>query len=210
VLAQEPDEVRRRGVRRVELGHRWGDEQELHGQRASLPRPDLPRHRQTRTSTSGYPAADDEPDEAIDEAPMTRSLMTRLVLATAVAAAIAGCHDAPTDDGVCRCTPDNRSRTRLPGGGFLDGATLLGKLRRHRSDVALQRPARDVKMFDDELRLELTGFCQPCSDWVKDRLTIEDMFPLDRLDDAAAGVCMGLVLRDGTTVFGSARPRACR
>jgi len=125
-------------------------------------------------------------------------------------AALAGCRGAPADDGVCRCAPDNRSRTRLRDGDYLDGASLLAKLRRHRSDVALQRPARDVKMFDDELRLELTSFCQPCSDWVHDRMTIEDMFPLDRLDDAASGVCMGLVLRDGTTVYGSARPRVCR
>jgi len=130
-----------------------------------------------------------------------------LVLAIA---AIAGCRGAPADDGACRCTPENRSRTRLRDGDYLDGASLLARLRRHRSDVALHRPARDVKMFDDELRLELTSFCQPCSDWVQDRMTIEDMFPLDRLDDAASGVCMGLVLRDGTTVYGSARPRACR
>lgn len=98
----------------------------------------------------------------------------------------------------------------MSDGNFLDGTSLLAKLRRHRSDVALQRPARDVKVFDDELRLQLTSFCDPCSDWIRDRLTIEDMFPLDRLDDAASGVCMGLVLRDGTTVYGDARPRGCR
>ncbi len=142
---------------------------------------------------------------------MARSTMRRrLHAAAALAAALAGCRDAPTDDGVCRCTPDNRSRARLADGSTLDGATLVAKLRRHKQDVALKRTGRDVKLFDDELRLELTGFCQPCSDWVKDRLTIEDMFPLDRLDDAVAGVCMGLVLRDGTTVYGNARPRACR
>lgn len=137
--------------------------------------------------------------------------MRRRLLATAaLAAALAGCRGAPTDDGACRCTPGNRARTRLPDGSTLDGQALLARLRRHKRDVALQRPGRDVKLLDDELRLELTEFCQPCSDWVKDRLTIEDMFPLDRLDDAAAGVCMGLVLRDGTTAYGNARPRACR
>jgi hypothetical protein len=144
-------------------------------------------------------------------------MRTRIALAAALAAlaalalgALAACRDAARDDGTCRCVPDNRSRTRRPDGSALDGAALLGKLRRHRSDVALHRPGRDVKVFDDELRLELTEFCQPCSDWVSDRMTIEDMFPLDRLDDAAAAVCMGLVLRDGTTVYGSTRPRACR
>jgi len=137
--------------------------------------------------------------------------MTRVALAVVLAgAALAACRDAARDDGACRCVPDNRSRTRRADGTVLDGAALLGKLRRHRSDVALHRPGRDVKVFDDELRLELTGFCQPCGDWVNDRMTIEDMFPLDRLDDAAAAVCMGLVLRDGTTVYGSTRPRACR
>jgi hypothetical protein len=133
-------------------------------------------------------------------------------LAAAVVAALAAaaCHRPPGDDGVCRCTPENRSRTRRADGSSLDSATLLARLRRHRSDVALQRPGRDVKVFDDELRLELTGFCQPCSDWVGDRMTMEDMFPLERLDDAVGSVCMGLVLRDGTTVYGNARPRACR
>jgi hypothetical protein len=140
-----------------------------------------------------------------------RSTMRRPLVATAaLVAALVGCRGAPTDDGVCRCTPDNRVRTRRVDGSALDRTTLLARLRRHKNDVALQRPGRDVKLLDDELRLELTEFCQPCSDWVKDRLTIEDMFPLDRLDDAVAGVCMGLVLRDGTTAYGNARPRACR
>jgi hypothetical protein len=129
---------------------------------------------------------------------------------TLAALSSAGCHAAPADDGVCRCTPENRARTKLTDGGYLDSAGLVAKLRRHKSDVALQRPGRDVKVFDDQLRLELTDFCQPCSAWVADRLTVEEMFPLDRLDDATGAVCMGLVLRDGTTVYGSARPRACR
>jgi hypothetical protein len=136
--------------------------------------------------------------------------MIRLVPAVLAAAALAACRGAPADSGPCRCTPDNRLRTRLPDGSTLDSAALLGKLRRHKRDVSLQRPGRDIKVFDDELRLELAGFCQPCSDWVQDRMTIEDMFPLDRLDDAVGAVCMGLVLRDGTTVYGEARPRACR
>ena len=142
--------------------------------------------------------------------PTTRSTTRPLLATAALAAAVAGCRGTPPDDGACRCAPANRVRTRRPDGSTLDGATLLASLRRHKRDVALQRPGRDVKLFDDELRLELTEFCQPCSDWVKDRLTIEDMFPLDRLDDAVAGVCMGLVLRDGTTAYGNARPRACR
>jgi len=42
--------------------------------------------------------------------------------------------------------------------------------------------ARDIKVFDDELRFAILSFCQPCGGWVGDRLTIEAMFPLQRLD----------------------------
>jgi len=134
----------------------------------------------------------------------------RLCVTALVLAMIAACQRPPADDGVCSCTPGNLSRTKLADGSSLDGATLLGKLRRHRRDVEQHKTPRDIKVFDDELRFEISNFCQPCGDWVKDRMTIEDMFPLARLDDATTGVCMGLVLRDGTTAYGDARPRACR
>ena len=133
-----------------------------------------------------------------------------VVAAAGLAAALAACGGVPADDGVCRCTPGNASRTRLADGTTLDGAALLGKLRRHRRDVEQHRTPRDIKVFDDELRFEVSNFCQPCGDWVTDRMTIEDMFPLQRLDDAAGSVCLGLVLHDGTTIYGDARPRACR
>jgi hypothetical protein len=141
---------------------------------------------------------------------MSMSPATAAAAALAALAGLAGCRDAPAADAACRCAPDNRSRARLPDGSVLDGAALLARLRRHRDGVALHRPARDVKLVDDELRLELASFCQPCSDWIDDRLTVDDMFPLDRLDDATGAVCLGLVLRDGTTAWGRARPRACR
>jgi hypothetical protein len=127
-----------------------------------------------------------------------------------VLAMFTACRDKPVDDGVCHCTPGNVSRTKQSDGTYLDGAALLGKLRRHQRDVEQHRNPRDIKVFDDELRFEISNFCQPCGDWVKDRMTIEDLFPLQRLDDAAGSVCLGLVLRDGTTVYGDARPRACR
>ncbi|HEU4733756.1 MAG TPA: hypothetical protein VFT22_37950 [Kofleriaceae bacterium] len=131
-------------------------------------------------------------------------------LAAAVVAVVAACRGTPADDAVCRCTPGNASRTKLADGTALDGQALLARLRRHRRDVEQHRTPRDIKVFDDELRFEISNFCQPCGDWVKDRMTIEDMFPLDRLDDATSSVCLGLVLRDGTTAYGDARPRACR
>jgi hypothetical protein len=125
-------------------------------------------------------------------------------------ALIAACGGKPADDPVCRCTPANASRTKLADGTTLDGAGLLARLRRHRHDVEQHRTPRDIKVFDDELRFQISNFCQPCGDWVQDRMTIEDMFPLSRLDDATDSVCLGLVLRDGTMVYGDARPRACR
>jgi hypothetical protein len=131
-------------------------------------------------------------------------------VATLVLAMAGACRQPPAGDGVCRCTPGNQSRTKLADGTYLDGTALLGKLRRHRRDVEQHRNPRDIKVFDDELRLELSNFCQPCGDWVQDRMTIDELFPLQRLDDAAGAVCMGLVLRDATTVYGDARPRACR
>jgi hypothetical protein len=135
----------------------------------------------------------------------------RRCVVTLVLAMVAACHDTlPTDDGTCHCTPGNLSRTQLADGTHLDSAALLGKLRRHRRDVEQRRNPRDIKVLDDELRFEVANFCQPCGDWVQDRMTIEDLFPLARLDDAAGSVCLGLVLRDGTTVYGDARPRACR
>ena len=136
-----------------------------------------------------------------------RSMFMALALACI---GLGACRAKPADDGVCRCTPGNRSGSKLGDGSTFDGSVLLGKLRRHRRDVEQRRNPRDVKVDDDELRLHVATFCQPCSDWVNDRATIEELFPLDRLDDAAGAVCLGLVLRDGTTAFGEARPRACR
>jgi hypothetical protein len=133
-----------------------------------------------------------------------------LVTLGAVVLGAAACRGAAPADEVCTCTPGNRSQTRQADGSVLDGPALLGKLRRHRRDVEQHRTPRDIKVLDDELRFEIANFCQPCGAWVHDRMTIEDLFPLARLDDAANAVCMGLVLRDGSTAWGDARPRPCR
>jgi len=141
----------------------------------------------------------------------TRQWLGVAALGLAIGVATGACHrDSAVDNAVCRCTPGNLSRTRRADGTTLDSAALLGKLRRHRRDVEQHKNPRDIKVFDDELRFEISNFCQPCGDWIQDRMTIEDMFPLARLDDAAGSVCLGLVLRDGTTIYGDARPPACR
>jgi hypothetical protein len=132
----------------------------------------------------------------------------RLVIATVL---VAGCREAPRDDAPCTCTPDNVGHTKnLDEAAPMDGVSLLARLRRHRQDTADGRNPRDIKVIDDQLRFAIVDFCQPCAAWVTDRLTVEEMFPLDRLDQADHGICLGLVLRDGTTVYGAARPRACR
>ena len=124
---------------------------------------------------------------------------------------LVACNSRDDGAGLCGCTPNNASRVRsVDETGPLDGAALLAKLREHRNLVLAQRNPRDIKVFDDELRFAIANFCDPCNDWVSDRMTIEELYPLARLDDATRAVCLGLVLRDGTTLYGDARPRACR
>jgi hypothetical protein len=124
---------------------------------------------------------------------------------------LVGCEEPAPRDEACTCTPSNVGRTKgIREDAPMTGVSLVARLRRHASDVALGKNPRDIKVIDDQLRFAIVDFCSPCAAWVEDRLTIEQMFPLDRLDEAASAVCMGLVLRDGTTVFGAARPRACR
>jgi len=109
----------------------------------------------------------------------------------AIVAVLAGCHDEP----VKSCTPAGKAKPEL-----------LGLLRRHRA-MAAQGGAngRDIKLVDDEIRIAEALACQPC-EWVGDRLTVDEMVPLSRLDDAVGTTCLGLVLRDGSTVSGRARP----
>lgn len=124
---------------------------------------------------------------------------------------LAACSSEPAPTEPCTCVPANASRTKtVHEAAPMDGTSLLARLRRHRQDVANGANPRDVKVQDDELRFAILEFCQPCGAWVTDRLTIEEMFPLARLDEASRGVCMGLVLRDGTTAWGDARPKNCR
>lgn len=117
----------------------------------------------------------------------------------AIALALAGCHgDAPPDDTTCRCTPAASTVDVLP------------QLRQHVEMVDRQANGRTIKMVDDEIRLAVVRACQPCGDWVGDRLGVDEMFPMARLRDATRATCLGLVLRDGTIAYGDARPRACR
>lgn len=115
------------------------------------------------------------------------------------------------DDGKCTCTPSNVSRVKIRGQvAPIDGKGLLERLHRHKRDVRLGRNARDIKVDDDELRFEISNFCEPCNSWVLDTMRIEDLYPMARLEEAANAVCLGLELRDGTVAYGDARPRACR
>ncbi len=125
--------------------------------------------------------------------------------------ALVACRSPAADDEVCRCTPSNVSTTKSIDEAMpMDGAALVSRLRRHQRYLAEGKNPRAIKVYDDELRFAVLSFCQPCGAWVGDRMTIAEMFPLARLDEATRAVCMGLVLRDGTTVYGDARPPACR
>jgi hypothetical protein len=132
-----------------------------------------------------------------------------LIATLACFGSLLGCEDhvpAP-----CQCTPANSVRTKRAGDAQpIGGPGLLAMLRKHRQLLAEDANRRDVKMVDDEIRIVVTEMCQPCGAWVGDRTTIEELFPLALLDDATGAVCLGLVLRDGTTAFGGERPAACR
>jgi hypothetical protein len=107
-----------------------------------------------------------------------------------LAALLAGCHDEP----VKACTPVGKTKPEL-----------LALLRRHRTMTEQTTNGRDVKLVDDEIRLAEALACQPC-EWVGDRLAVDEMVPFARLDDAVGTTCLGLVLRDGSTIYGRARP----
>jgi len=119
---------------------------------------------------------------------------------------VGSCKDAA--DGPCTCKPGNTTKLSHAGAP-IDSASVLALVRRHRTLVDQHAQGRDVKLVDDEIRLEVAALCNPCGDWVGDRMTVDEMFPLSRLDDATGVVCLGLTLRDGTTAFGE-RPTACR
>jgi hypothetical protein len=129
----------------------------------------------------------------------------------ALLALLVACKSEPAAEGPCTCTPDNHGNISSPlTGQPMDGAMLVAQLRRHMAEVRTGKTPRDVKVFDDELRFAIIDFCQPCGGWVADRMTIEEMFPIEKLDEATSAVCMGLVLRDGKTAYGSTRPANCR
>ncbi len=134
----------------------------------------------------------------------------RFVIAGATLA-LAACHKPAEPEGPCRCAPANTIKSKPIGDAApMTGETVLANLRRHARDVAAGRNPRDIKVLDDQLRFAVVELCQPCGDWVNDRMTMEQLFPLARLDDAVSAVCMGLVLRDGSTAYGDARPASCR
>jgi hypothetical protein len=116
----------------------------------------------------------------------------------ALVVVLSGCRGEAPDATTCRCTPASSS------------VDVLAELRHHVELVDRHANGRDIKMVDDEIRLAVGRSCQPCGDWVGDRLTLDDMFPMARLRDATRATCLGLVLRDGTIAYGDARPTACR
>jgi len=128
-----------------------------------------------------------------------------------LAIVVLGCREPATDAGTCTCTPNNASRVKQRDEAApMDGKQLLERLHRHKRDVRLGRNARDIKVDDDQLRFAISNYCDPCNSWVLDTMRIEDLYPMARLEESANAICLGLELRDGTVVYGDARPRACR
>ena len=119
---------------------------------------------------------------------------------------VAACHSSEPA-GPCTCTPANALKSKSVG--EREPMNVLASLRTHARDVVAGRNPRDIKILDDQIRFAVVELCQPCG-WVDDRMTMDQLFPLARLDDAVSAVCMGLVLRDGSTVYGDARPMNCR
>ncbi|MFT3696646.1 MAG: hypothetical protein QM831_26130 [Kofleriaceae bacterium] len=99
--------------------------------------------------------------------------------------ALIACNPPPRD---CSCKPTGKTSTKI-----------IELARRH-VDMA-QTNGRDVKLIDDELRVQMSLLCQPC-EYVGDRMTVDEMLPLDQLSHATAATCLGLVLDDGRTVTG--------
>src|SRR4051812_28994783 len=85
-------------------------------------------------------------------------------------------------DDDCTCKPTHEPSTRV-----------LELLHRHRSAVRDGTGnGRDIKLVDDEIRVQSANLCSPCNTWVGERARVEELYPLDRLDEAAAATCMGL------------------
>lgn len=134
--------------------------------------------------------------------------MRTAVLALAL---LGACKNDRAADGPCTCTPANTIRTKsVSDTAPIDGTTIVARLRRHRDDVRAGKNPRDIKVGDDQLRFLVVELCQPCGEWVSDRMTMEELFPLECLDEAVRATCMGLVLPNGRTEWGSARPQNCR
>lgn len=108
---------------------------------------------------------------------------------------------------VGRCAPANKPATfhvthsKVPF--VADGQYILGLLRDLRGDVRL-REGNELLVQD-----AMAGMCAPCV--IPAGIAVEDMYPMDALDQAADARCMGLLLRDGSfapgKAFGLLEPR---
>jgi hypothetical protein len=146
-------------------------------------------HRRAVACSPGCPGRDLLPSSTMPPRPGSSASLARVAAPLlAIAAALTACKGAPPEATTCTCTPGNRAIIKAADGTPLDSNALLAQLRLHRREVEAHRTPRDIKVLDDQLRFALVSFCQPCGDWVQDRMTIEELFPLARLDDAA-GAC---------------------
>lgn len=125
--------------------------------------------------------------------------MKALALLVLLAAA---CQSTSGPDRTCACKPAS-DPARYPA------AKLLADLRKHVRQVRDHANARDVKLTDDEIRLHAATACAPCQFWIDDRAAVDELYPLDHLDDAVDATCLGLRDARGTVHRGRAYP-ACQ
>ena len=127
--------------------------------------------------------------------------MTKLWLALT----LVGCSSpAPETPATCACSPTQ------PEAAPKASLAIRALVRRHQAAVRDgHRNGRDTKLVDDELRLQSAILCEPCGGWIGERATAEEMYPVDRVEDALGVVCAGFRLRDGTIAYGTAHPPEC-
>jgi hypothetical protein len=81
-----------------------------------------------------------------------------------------------------------------------------------RSSLLQELRSRGLNRYqlDDGIRRLTALLCSPCDSWVHDTDSIEEMFPLEGLEDAHYAGCLRLVMKDGSILYGRTRPTECR
>ena len=109
----------------------------------------------------------------------------------------------------CECVPaESPPHQRFHGEEVVLTPSITRSMLLRRETVsALERSA--LANLDEHIRSYARAYCSPC-DWVHDSSRVEDMYPLEHLDDSTGAGCLFLTMADGTRRYGKLRPLACR